>query len=106
MDVDFTLEDDVEMVSRFVFAEDDCPVGRDAFTAVGGKPVIFVFRKVLEAFDVAQRGDDLEYGCRMHRGGCTYFAATFGRRYRASSVGLVRKCRSHVLSYSLRECSS
>jgi hypothetical protein len=53
MNVDFTLEDDVEMVSRFVFTENDRPVGRDAFTTVGGDPVILVLSKALKAFDVA-----------------------------------------------------
>jgi hypothetical protein len=74
------------MVSRFVLPEDDRPVGRDALTAVGSEPEILVVSKVLKAFDTAQRGHNIRYR-RSPR-----------RRYRAYSVGLIRKSRSHVLS--------
>ena len=94
------------MMSGFVFPENDRPVFRDAFAGVAGEPGIFALGEVLKAFDLAQRGHDLGYGCPMRRGGGTNFAAALGRRYRASFVGLIRKCRSHVLSYSLRESPS
>jgi hypothetical protein len=106
MDVDFTLEDEVEMVSGFIFPEDDCPVGRDAFTTVSGEPVILVLSKVLKAFDAAQRRHNVGYRRRMRRRGRTYVAASLGGGCRISSVGLIGKCRSHVLSYSVRESPS
>src|SRR5271170_907442 len=83
MDVDFTLEDDIEMVSRFVFTEDDRPIARDALTAVGGEPVILILSKLLKAVDIAQRGHNIGNGRRTRR------------RYRAYSVGLIRKSLSH-----------
>ena len=69
----------------------------------GWRARILVLGKVLKAFDLAQRGHDLGYGCRMRRGGSTNFTATLGRRYRASFVGLIRKGCSHVPLLSVRE---
>jgi hypothetical protein len=61
VNVDFSFEDDVEVVSRLAFSEDDDPVLCDSLTTVRGEPVIFVVGKPVKRVDAAKRCDDIRY---------------------------------------------
>jgi hypothetical protein len=68
VDVDFTLEDDVEMVTTFVLPEDYRLTIGYTLSGVRGQPAIFVVGKPLKGFDSTQRRDYFVYGSRVRRG--------------------------------------
>ena len=55
MNVHFTLKDYVEMVRRFVFPHNDCPVRSHPFRTVRREPMKFLFSKPLQKLNISQR---------------------------------------------------
>ena len=70
MNVHFTLKDYVEVVCGFVLPHNDCPVRSYPFRAVGREPIVFLFSKPLQKFNIPQRCHYFGYRGRMRRRSC------------------------------------
>jgi hypothetical protein len=67
VDVDLSLEDDVEMVSRFALPDDDGAAIGDALSGVRSQPAKFLVGKPLKDFDPMQSRYSFRYRSRLHR---------------------------------------
>ena len=57
--LDLAAEDEVHVVGRVVFAEEDGTVWADTLVAVGCEPGVFLFTQAVERADGAESGDNL-----------------------------------------------
>jgi hypothetical protein len=67
VDINLALQNDVEVVSGFILAEDYRSIDSDPFATVCSEPMVFVIRKSLQRLDAAQGHHDLGYRSGVYR---------------------------------------